>query len=236
MNLGKYTSIGLLLAGEALIIFCFLHFGRNADPQIRALNIIISSFILCLNFIDILFPWVNWKDKSQKSIGSLGLRWVVMSLYVLFAVGIMIVFNIFIPIGFGNQLLLHAGLIFFFLVGLFLTFTSSANVKSVFEHEEKARSGIAEMKKITNDVRLKLDQMNNLPGGLFKQITDIQDDLRFISPSDNAIAKSLENEFIMKMKSVYDSLYNLPLDEERINRLIHDCNRIYRDRKQIFSN
>jgi len=78
--------------------------------------------------------------------------------------------------------------------------------------------------------------MNNLPAGLFKKITDMQDDLRFISPSDNAVAKSLENEFVMKMKSVYDSLYNLPLDEELINRIVHDCNRIYRDRKQIFSN
>jgi hypothetical protein len=236
MNTRKIASIALLLFGEVLIIICFLHFGKNLDPDIRALNIVVASLIYCVNFIDFLIPWVNFKDKSQKTIGSIGLRWVFTFFYILFALGAMVIFNLFVPFSFVNQLLVHSGLLFLFLVGLFLAISSSGVVKTVFEEEKHNREGMVEMKRMTREVQLKLDQMPNLPAGLVQRIGEIQSNLRFLSPGNNSEAVALEVEFTKTMKAMYDCLYDLPLNEEKINRYIHDCERIYNDRKQIFSN
>lgn len=236
MNVRKIASVALLLTGEALIIFCFLHFGKNADPQVRTLNIIVASVIYSLNFIDLLIPWVNFRDRAQKTIGSIGLRWMVTFLYILFALGAMIVFNLFFVLSFENQLLVHAILLFLFLVGIFLAFTSSSNVQSVFEQEERNRSGIAEMKKLTHEVLIKLDQIDGFPAGLKNKINDLHENLRYLSPGNNPEAPALEKEYLNAMKAIYDRLFDRPPDEEKIERLIGECERLCKDRKQIYSN
>ena len=236
MNIRRIASVALLLAGEALIIFCFLHFGKDADPQVRTLNIVVASVLYSLNFIDLLIPWVNFKDRAQKTIGSIGLRWMVTFLYILFALGAMIIFNIFIVMGFENQLLIHAILFFLFLVGIFLAFTSSSNVQSVFEEEERNRSGITEMKKLTHEVVIKLDQIDGFPAALKKKINDLHENLRYLSPGNNQEAQALEKDYLNAMKAIYNRLFDRPLDEEKINRLLCDCERLVKDRKQIYSN
>lgn len=236
MNIRRIASVALLLAGEALIIFCFLHFGKDADPQVRTLNIVVASVLYSLNFIDLLIPWVNFKDRAQKTIGSIGLRWMVTFLYILFALGAMIIFNIFIVMGFENQLLIHAILFFLFLVGIFLAFTSSSNVQSVFEEEERNRSGITEMKKLTHEVVIKLDQIDGFPAALKKKINDLHENLRYLSPGNNQEAQALEKDYLNAMRAIYNRLFDRPLDEEKINRLLCDCERLVKDRKQIYSN
>lgn len=236
MNIRRIASVALLLAGEALIIFCFLHFGKDADPQVRTLNIVVASVLYSLNFIDLLIPWVNFKDRAQKTIGSIGLRWMVTFLYILFALGAMIIFNIFIVMGFENQLLTHAILFFLFLVGIFLAFTSSSNVQSVFEEEERNRSGITEMKKLTHEVVIKLDQIDGFPAALKKKINDLHENLRYLSPGNNQEAQALEKDYLNAMRAIYNRLFDRPLDEEKINRLLCDCERLVKDRKQIYSN
>lgn len=236
MNIRRIASVALLLAGEALIIFCFLHFGKDADPQVRTLNIVVASVLYSLNFIDLLIPWVNFKDRAQKTIGSIGLRWMVTFLYILFALGAMIIFNIFIVMGFENQLLIHAILFFLFLVGIFLAFTSSSNVQSVFEEEERNRSGITEMKKLTHEVVIKLDQIDGFPAALKKKINDLHENLRYLSPGNNQEAQALEKDYLNAMNAIYNRLFDRPLDEEKINRLLCDCERLVKDRKQIYSN
>lgn len=88
MNAKKIFSLLLALFGEALIVFCFLHFGKNVQTEILILNIIVSTIIYCLVFVDFIFPWVNLKDKSQKQIGSIGLRWFFTFFYLILAIGV----------------------------------------------------------------------------------------------------------------------------------------------------
>ncbi len=57
MNAKKIFSLLLVIFGEAILILCFLHFGRNVQTEILTLNIVVSSLIYCLLFIDIIVPW-----------------------------------------------------------------------------------------------------------------------------------------------------------------------------------
>src|SRR5665647_2588497 len=108
MNTKNIFSILLLLIGEALIIISFLYFGSNLASEILTLDTIVSTILYSLFFIDILIPMVDFKDKSQRVIGSLGLRWFVTSLYTLSAIGMMIIFFIGRPADFTAPSTIHA--------------------------------------------------------------------------------------------------------------------------------
>jgi len=236
MNAKKIFSLLLALFGEALIVFCFLHFGKNVQTEILILNIIVSTIIYCLVFVDFIFPWVNLKDKSQKQIGSIGLRWFFTFFYLILAIGVMVIFNTVKPIHFTNQIIIHGILFFLVLLGLFLAFSSSDKVREVYIEEKQNRDRIDEMKKATKELQLKIDAMNNIQSDIITRINELQENLRYLSPSNSSAAFELENQFVNEMRSLTDCFFDNPLNYEKILSNIKNCERTYKERKQVFSN
>lgn len=236
MNAKKIFSLLLVILGEALIILSFLHFGRNLQPEILTLNIVVSSIIYCLLFIDIIMPWVDFKDKSQKTIGSIGLRWFFTFFYILLAIGIMVVFNTVKPIHFTTQIIIHGVLFFFLLLGFYLAFSSSDKVSEVYVEEKQNRDRVDEMKRSTKRVQIKIDQMKIVPADIIDKVNDLQENLRFISPCNNRDASELEANFIEEMKTLNTCFFDIPLNIEIINDNIQNCSRTLKERKQVYSN
>lgn len=236
MNAKKIFSLLLVILGEALIILCFLHFGRNVQTDILTLNIVVSSIIYCLIFIDIILPWVDFKDKSQKSIGSIGLRWFFTFFYMLIAIGAMVIFNTVKHIPFTSQMIIQGILLFFLLLGFFMAFSSSDKVREVYVEEKQNRDRVDEMKKVTKEVQLKIDQMKNIPTDIVIKMNDLQENLRFLSPSNNSNAYELETKFVEEMRALNGCFFDIPMNLEKINDNIQNCNRTLKERKQVFSN
>jgi len=237
MKTKKIMLFLLLLFGEFLIIISFLTFGKNLPNEILTLNIVVSSIIYALYFIDIIIPWANFKDKSYKTIGSIGLRWFFTFFYTLLAIGAIVFLNTATPIvDFVIQTIVHGTLLFFLFFGLFMAISASDKVQKVFMEEKKIRDRIDEMKKATKEVQLKLDQITNIPTDVNTRINEIQENLRYISPSDNNEATELESNFITQMKAVSDCLSDSPLNFDRILENIKNCEQTYKERKRIFSN
>jgi uncharacterized protein (UPF0333 family) len=236
MNSNKIFSVLLMLAGEAILIICFLYFGSNLTTGILTMNIIVSSIVYALFLLDILFPMVDFKDKSQKTIGSLGLRWFFTSLYTLAAIVAMIIFNTVKPIDLNSQILIHAIILFFLMLGLYMSISSSQKVQEVYTAESKTRDHITEMKKATKDVMLRLEKMQNIPSDINSRINLLYENLRFISPSDNKDAFKLESDYLIEINAVKDCLFDIPLNQDKIKENIQHCESTYKERKQIFSN
>lgn len=236
MNGKKIFSLLLVLFGEALIIFCFLHFGKNVKSEILTLNIIVSTVIYCLVFVDVIFPWVNLKDKSQKQIGSIGVRWFFTFLYLILAIGFMLFFNTAEPIHFTDQIILHCILFFLLLLGLFMAFSSSDKVREVYIEEKQNRDRIDEMKKATKELQLKLDAMNNIPPEIISRINELQENLRYLSPSNNSDALVLESKFVEELRILSNCFSDNSLNMEVVISNIKNCERTYKERKQVFSN
>jgi len=235
MNVKKIFSLLLVIFGEVLLILSFLHFGRNIQTEILTLNIVVSSMIYFLLFIDIIVPWVNFKDKSHKSVGSIGLRWFFTFFYILVAIGIMVVFNTVKPIHFTTQTIIHGVLFFFLLLGFFLAFSSSDKVSEVYVEEKQNRDRIDEMKKSTKGVQLKIDQLKIVPAVIIDKVNDLQENLRFISPCNNRDASELEANFIEEMKTLHACFFDIPLNIDRINENIQNCNSKLKEIKQVYS-
>lgn len=236
MNAKKIFSLLLALFGEALIIFCFLHFGKNVQSEILILNIVVSTLIYCLVFVDLIFPWINLKDKTQKHIGSIGLRWVFTFFYLILAIGVMVFFNTVKPIDFTNQVIIHGVLFFLLLLGLFMAFSSSDKVREVCFEEKQNRNRIDEMKKVTKELQLKLDAMNNIPIEIINRINELQENLRYLSPSNNSDALVLENKFVEEVRILSNCFSNDPLNIELVISNLKKCESTYKECKQVFSN
>ena len=68
MDTKKIVSFIVLLGGEAIIIAAFILFRGSLAPDVLVLNIVVSSVIYGLFFLDILVPWINLNDKQGKKV------------------------------------------------------------------------------------------------------------------------------------------------------------------------
>jgi len=235
MNTKKIFLSLLLISAEALIIICFLHFGKNISAKLLTLNIAIASIINLLIFIDFYFPTVNFKDKSHNTIGSLGVRSIVTLLYIGAAVATIVVFFIR-PVNADTQIIIHGIFLFLFCLGLYFAVSSSHKVNEVFLEQQQTRSRIEEMKKATKTAKSDLEKKENIPVEIIARIVSLQENLRYISPCDNKEAFALESDFLIQMKVIQDCLFETPLNPDRIIESIQNCERTCKERKQLFSN
>lgn len=236
MKLNKLFSILILLFGEALIIFCFLHFVKSLETSIMVLNIIVTSIIYINFFIDILFPIIDLKDREQKKVVSLGIKMFFSTVYALLAITIMVVCNTIIQVGFSSQLIFQGILFFVLLLGLYLIVYAEHKTHKTFSEENQNRGRVDEMKKNTREVMLKMEQMKNIPTDIYNSVNGLFENLRFISISSNKDAIELEKNYLNEIAQLKVKLTGDPIDVEKIREIIANCERIYKERKQVYSN
>ena len=236
MDIKKVTLFLLVYIGEALIIISFLYFGRNFTIRILTLNIIVSSIIYSLFFFEFLFPIVDFKDKSHKTIGSLGLRWIFKSSYTVVSIVAMVIFNTVKPIDFNSQIIIQGILLFLLSIGLFMAMSASEKVHEVYLEEKDIHNRVENINITTNEIQSKLKQMKDIPVELSTRINTLKENLRFISPSNNNDAFELETKFLNELKAIQERLFDIPLNNDKIIENIQNCERFFKERKQIFSN
>ena len=234
MNSRKVFSLLLLLAGEAIIIAAFILFRGRMTDDILVLNIVATSIIYSLFFIDILIPWIEF-DKPQRRVGMLGLRWFITWIYAILAVLIMVGFYIG-DVKFTTQLIVHCTLFFFLMLGMRAVVASGDQVENVYVQETKNRSGLVEMKTAMQHLKNKMAVANFLPEEFVKRINDLEENLRFISPSNNQEAFQLEQLFIETIHEIGAAISDFSMNEDKIENNLKKCEHVYHSRKQIYSN
>ena len=236
METKKILSWISLLLGEVLIIIGFILFGEHLGRNTLILNIIIASIIYSLFFSDILFSWINLGDKSQRKIGTIGVRWIFTWLYTLLAIATMVVCNLLLNLSFPVQLFVHGILIFFLLLAFIAVISVSNKTKEVFTQENTNRNGITEMKKAITNLKNRMNDLAGLPEYFSNRIETLEDNVRYLSPSNNLEAHELESSFTNTIRDIHIAIDNFSMNEELINNNLKKCERIFHNRKQIHSN
>lgn len=231
MGAKKILLILILLFGEAVIIVGFLHFGRDLDSNILALNIVVCSLIYSLYFIDIFIPIIDLKSSHKKTVGSLGIRWFTVILYTITAISAMVILNITYSFPFFSQLIIQCALLFVLAGGIFLSLIAADKVKKVYEEEKALRSNLNEMKNRTSKILSELELMKGIPIDLFNRITELNEGLRFITPNYSITAIELENKYLITINKINDCLLDTPFNYEKVVELIQQCEQIYKERK-----
>jgi hypothetical protein len=236
MNTKNILSWLLLLFGEAIIIVAFIFFRGNTPDNILVLNIAVSSLVYGLFFCNFRAPWIDLKDKTQKQIGAIGISWFAMWFYAITSIGFMLVANLATEITFVTQLIVHCVLLFSLLLSMLLSRHSADKVAEVYHEQTVNRNGILEMKKVIIDLKNKISETANLPENFVQKVNSLEESLRFISPTENAEAHELENSFVKTIESIRYALQDYSLNAEQIENNLKKCERLYQNRKNIYSN
>jgi hypothetical protein len=236
MDAKKILSWLALLGGEAIIIAAFILFRGSLTDNILILNIVVSSLIYGLFFVDVLVPWINPGDKSQKKVGSLGLRWFFTWLYAILAIAVMIAGNRAYEWSFNLQLIIHCALVFLLILGFVASFTSSDKVREIYRQETFHRNGITEMKNAMRGLKDKMNDSSDLPESFTGRIQTLEENLRFISPANNNDAYELERQFANTINDIAFAISNFLMNEEAIESNLKKAEKIYQNRKSIYSN
>lgn len=236
MNAKNLFSWFLLIFGEAILIAAFILFKGATPHNILVLNIVVSTLVYALFFINFRIPWINQNDQSQKQIGAIGISWYAVWFYALAAIALMLVANLSLKLGFTLQLSLHCVLLFFLLMGIWFSRHSSDKVKEIYEQETANRNKIVEMKKTMLTLKDKISETAGLPDVFVQRINALEESLRFISPVKNEDAYELERSFVEITDEIRLALSDFSMNEEAIEGKLKKLERICQNRKSIYSN
>ncbi|MDR1121717.1 MAG: hypothetical protein LBM08_12465 [Dysgonamonadaceae bacterium] len=235
MNMKNILSWMLLLFGEVIIIAALILFGGETPKNIFVLNIVVCSLVYGLFFCNFRAPWIDLEDKSQKQIGMLGISWFATWFYAIAAIIFMLVANLAYNLAFPTQLIVHSILLFFLIMGMLLSHHSANKVQEVFVQETQNRSRINEMKSAMQQLKDKMNDTAGLPENFTDRINSLEEGVRFISPANNEEAYSLENSFSKIVSDISFAISNFQMNEEAIESSLKKLERVYQNRKSIYS-
>lgn len=233
----KISAVILLLIGELILVYSIFHFRSSLDEKNLYLIIGVSSIVYFLLFSDLLFAWVNLKDQSQKQIGSIGIKWFFIFAYVVSSIGLLFIFNASkaYPKPFDIQVIVQAVLLFLLLIGLYFSLSAAEIVKNVYTEQLQNKSLLVELKKTSKNIQNQIRKKEGIPHNLISKLSELDDNLRFISPSDNTEAHTLEQSLIEEMGKINNEIKQLSPSIENVASSIEDCEVIYQERKSIYS-
>jgi hypothetical protein len=230
----NYLILFLIFFGELLIVLGFLHFSLLTPGRIVALNIVVSSIIFLSYMINFLQPRYNFNDRSQKTFAGLGIRAYALLLYSIAAIVLMINMNGIPPQSFITQLIVHAGLLFLFGLGIFFSMSSVDKTESVYNEQSGQRAPIETMRRVGTSIFEK-SLRTSLPQQTKDRIAQIPGDLRYIAPANTADAAHLEDLLLNELQQL-DLMLSMPVpDDTKVNDTLLNFESLYRQRKQVYS-
>jgi hypothetical protein len=153
-----------------------------------------------------------------------------------FAIAAMIMSRFVPEFIFTKQLIIHCILLFFLLLGMWFSNRTADKVKDVYISETQNRNGINEMKTAIQNLKNRMNNLSNFPENFIQRIDVLEENLRFISPSENNEAHSLEQQFISTVNDISFTFSDFSMNENAIENSLKKVERIFQNRKAIYSN
>lgn len=219
--------------GFALIVCGWFLWGDRSDTAIFAMNIVISALIYGLFFSDLMVSWRNPKDKAQRKIGNLGLKWTVVFIYAIAAILIMI---LFCGAAFMTQLFFQGIAIVVLVAGMAVSMHSSSNIRMVHEKQVAERAGVDTMRREAKELLNAITDKGIESPEMASRISVLIEDLRFVSPSNSDSAHNLEQQFIDIMVRARAFVESLTFNIEDLSKEINRAERTLKERKAVYSN
>lgn len=230
----KYLiAILLFLFGEAIIVTTMLFLPVVWEQAILITNIVVLTIIWAMNCYDIVLPLAKKKQEaSDAEVGHLGIRWQGQFIYSLLAITILVLGAIF-TWPFIWQITAQAcclGLLFFMFL---FAYYSRRAIRHTATREQAMIDGRESMKKAVKRLQDILINCDDATETMRTQISDIQSQLRYITPSSTPEAKELEDAFLRLAEEIHIALPHARTDAQQIEMMIARMQRTLSQRKQL---
>ena len=223
MDTKKIYSLLALFIGQAILVSAFIIFAAHWETSILVLNILVASLVYGLCFAQIALPWVHLSVPSQKQLGALGLRWAAVSLYAIAAIGVMLLANLFFLWSFLLQLLVQGG-------------SAAGKVAEVHAQQAQQQEGLSLIRKEAQHLKNLSQEISNLPELLVKRIATLEENMRFLSPANTPEAHEVERRFVQTATDLSRAIPNHQIDKDRVEELLKKLERLFQERKNLYSN
>ena len=222
----------VLLIAEAFIVCAMLLIPYPIPIRVRILDMVVLSIVLWMVGYDLFRPIVNLAVKNPPEVGSLGVRWTGQILYLLFAIGFAIA-GVVYNIPFIYQLLVQALLVGLLLLTYYFAMHAAEMVNRVGKREDAVLEGREQMRLALSQIQDEIAISTSLPEYFRASINDMEDKLRYISPSDKADAISYEKQFADISNRVCIAMANFAMNEENIKQDLLRMQRVLENRKKV---
>lgn len=227
------AAVALLIL-EFVIVYAILLIPEsvNMPMNVRILDMVVLSIILWMISYDLFKPIINVDAKNPPEVGSLGIRWVGQIIYAVSAIAFAVVGVIF-EIAFIYQLLGQLVLLAALLMVYFFAVYASDAVKKVAKKEETILKGRDQMRIALNQIQDEVAINPSLPEYFRADINELEEKLRYISPSDSDEAATYEKQFADIAGRVCIALSNFSMNEENIKQDVLRMKRAVENRKNV---
>lgn len=222
------------LLGLILVVAGWLIWGDRTNTDIFALNIAVSVVAYCVMFVDVLIPWADLRDKTQRRIGNTGVRWFVQYGYSITAILLLVLCNL-LGLTFIVSLFLQCVVLTLLIFGIATAKTTAAKISEVSQENSDninyltlVREGVSSLLEAAHDAQA--------PQLLIARIERQAEELRYVSPSNSAESRKVENELMELLAATETLMRNYEVNNERIEANIAKAERLIKKRKSAFSN
>lgn len=232
MNTKTFLTIAALLLGEVVIVLGFiLLLGPWMPTSVLVLDIIVSTIIYFSFFGNVFTPLVDFKDRSQRKVGVLGVRWTTIWIYAILAIAVMVV-GFFVPLSFTIQILAQLLLLFILIMGIVSSISVAEKTADVYQSENLRRNSLEEVKRVMRQLSASAN-MSNAPDDVRQRIDALTDAVRYLSPSDSQEALAAEN-YIRSIASELAMSLRTDSNSEYVLQLLSQCETSLQERKKLY--
>ena len=227
----SFYNILAILLGYGLIIGGILVFGESLENKIKILDIIVSCIIFTQFVQFSLFPLINFRDSSHKEVGMMGIHIYVLNFCCTVSIGIML-YGIIDHIPFKFQLMGQLVVLFILLVGRVATLHAGEKVQHIHRKEQIIMHGKLSIKNTVDDFMDDIATVKDLDPIVKQKLQNIQESIRFLSPSANSEALRFEELFSQSIGDLKILMRNTNLNREKIIEETEHLERILSRRKK----
>jgi hypothetical protein len=225
-----YNLLALLLA-YGLIIGGFIVLGASLEERVKILDIVASCLIFTQFAQIFVLPMINMSRTGHREVGMMGIHYYFVGLCCVLSVAVMI-FGILQDVEFKYQLVCQLVVLFLLLVGRVSVLRAGEKVQQVYEMEENAMSGKKNLRAVMDDFMDYVATIGELDPTVKSRLSDIQESLRFVTPSSNPDAKNLECQFSQIVEDLKMLMRDTTMNGERITDETEHLARILLRRKK----
>ena len=226
----------VFLGGLALLVsFFFIWRGESTPDNIFYLNLAVSVITYLVVAGTFLLRDAKTKENEGSVIGTWGVKWTVLTIYPLVSIGAMLLMS-FLGLGFTVQLFVHIIILILLALGFAGVFATSEKINAVQAKQDQDRNGVLEMKRAISDLQDAILDCPEATPQFKNRVNEIDQALRFISPSDSQLAKDYEEKFVQTAFDIQVAIKSFAMNADRIEVMLQKLDRIYNQRKNTYSN
>lgn len=230
MSAKNIFHILAILLGYGLIISGFFVLGTTLEDNIKLLDIFMSCLIFT-QFVEFtLFPLVNLNEKAHKEVGMLGIHLLTVNVCSLLSICLMVA-GIMNDLSFKIQLICQLAIIFIAMVGRLASSHAGETVEQCYQREENQVLGKKWLKSTMENLMEDAIQTKELDEMTRNKIQQINEDIRYITPSCTSEAKEIDQQFCQLAESLRVMIRDVTINQNRIAEEVEHLHRILIRRK-----